>query len=128
MPFAATHALKSTKIDQVIVAGSFITVSSGDPTVTLGKGFTVARDGAGDYTVTLSETPGDIVAIFKDADLKTGTADYQLRTDIDDETSAAFSILLETAADINAGAYSAADDAGTRINFLVVIQNSGLGV
>ena len=104
---------------RVTIAGSFTTVNGSDPTVTTGQGFTVARDGEGDWSITLSNELNAIDAVLLSVAPKTNTSASVVMEDVDARTATNISLTLEQTADSSSTDFAPADDPGSIISFLV---------
>lgn len=115
-------------VGRAIIAGRFTTVGSGDPTVVVGEGFTVARTATGRYTVTLTATPApsQIISVVAQAAPETLTNELvEVWVDQDSITNLVFEIRLEVGADTSAAATALADDTGAEIHFICMVQIAG---
>lgn len=109
-----------------VIAGAFVTVGSANPTVVTGRGFTVVRDGAGIYTVTLRQTPNAIDSIVASAAPKTLATAMLPQEDIDARTTSAFTLHLMSTAASDTADFAVADDAGSRVSFIVVVRDTNV--
>jgi hypothetical protein len=106
-------------IDRVLVAGGFLTDGATDPSTVYGEGFSVVRNGAGDYTVTLdSPVPKSTIAVLTDVGPKTIATELIANVDPDTMTAGTFQILISNLTGTNV------DDAGSRVSFLAVVADS----
>lgn len=105
-----------------LIAGSFsIAASGGAATKVSGLGYTVAKSGTGEYTITLSDRYSALVSAV--ATVQAATA-VDLVAQIDNHNvSAATPVVV---LNINAGATPTEPAAVTVVNFVLVLQNSGL--
>lgn len=103
-----------------LIAGSFITVGSGDPTSRKGNGFTVTRSGAGEYTLTLRDAAQAIDSIILGIGPKTIATELVVTYDVDGVTTTVVPIKVANLSG------TLADDAGSEVSFLIVTRDTSV--
>lgn len=126
MGMSALFEAKMKGPNRAFVAGSFVTVSSSNPTVTDGKGFSVTRSGAGVYVVTLEDTANDIDCIIPAVALATETDVAIINEDAGARANPAFTLRLWVAPAPATPVFAAADDAGSIVSFIAVLRNTNV--
>lgn len=107
----------------VIVAGSFAPAGSGAVTDVNGRGFSVARTGTGEFTITFDDKYPSLVSAT--ATLQLASADDQV-LHMGTYTAASKTLLI-TVWDISGeGAADIAADANNRVHFTVIFKNTDL--
>lgn len=102
-----------------IIAGSFTTAGSSDPSVTTGKGFTVAHSATGTYTITLDDKyPGLLAAT---ATLQSSSSSDSVVQLGDIDVTSAKTLVVRT---LTAG--SDADLTGPIVHFNLVLRNTSV--
>lgn len=101
---------------RIMVAGSFVTVSSSNPTVLRGLGFTVVRASQGVYTVTLQDAVNSVDSLVASAHPKTEGTELFVSGDIDALTTSVFKL------HVTDDGGTAQDDAGTLVSFQAVCR------
>ena len=101
-----------------IVAGSFETDGTNDPTAVRGRGFDVAYQATGEYVITFPDAYPQMISCVGTLE---GEAEVDSYVEVDSYTPATKTLVLRVLT--NAGAAVAED--GPRLNFIAVFQLSG---
>jgi hypothetical protein len=105
-----------------LIAGSFsIAASGGTATKVSGLGYTVAKSATGEYTITLSDRYPALISAVATVQAAT-PVDLVAQIDNHDVSAATPIVVLN----LNAGATPTEPSAVTVVNFVLVLQNSGL--
>jgi hypothetical protein len=125
MASRSTYSVKSLGRELVAVVGSFAPNGSSAPQTVKGKGFTVARTGAGQFTITFTDKYYDLVSIQSTLQLASAAASVvQVGA-----YSATNKTLVLTVLTESSGALVAADvsaNANNRVNFTCWFRNSSV--
>lgn len=107
---------------RVLIAGSFVTVGSGNPSTATrrGRGYTVVRTAAGRYTVTLNNAVVAFDSIVATVAPETAGTALVATIDEDSITTSVFEIRVENLSD------ALTDDAGSRVNFMAVARTTNV--
>jgi len=122
------HPLRIAAPGRGIVAGTFTTVNGSSPTAVQGRGWSVARDGEGLWTVTLTDAVQGFDAIvvtpwMEDLPANGTNENVNCVVDQDSVTTQAFQIELTITDDTTgAGGPSASDEPGTQISFIAIVR------
>ena len=105
-----------------LIAGSFsIAASGGAATKVTGLGYSVAKSATGEYTITLTDRYPALISAVATVQAAT-PVDLVAQIDNHDVDAATPVVVLN----INAGATPTEPSAVTVVNFVLVLQNSGL--
>lgn len=118
-------------VQHQIIAGSFIPNGSSAIATTYGVGFTVARTGTGEYTVTLSEPFANYVSIQVTGQFASSNTDlHQFLVGDISVTNRTFEIQHLSSTDVSTTDIAAADistsTTANKINFLVVVARTDI--
>lgn len=114
------HGLFSTVPETVIVAGSFAPAGAGAPTTVRGKGFTVARSGAGTFVVTLDKFYPQLLSATATLQLATPDDKYAMVSDVSLSAKTVEIVVWDAS---GAAATDVAANANNRVNFCLVFKN-----
>jgi len=107
----APHPIEVHGPEQVLIVGSFVVNGTSDPDGVLGRGFSVSRSGAGEFTLTLDKAWPELVSCVVRV--------YEDGNDVDTISYDGAGTLVLTN-DAGAGAVDPTD--GTEIHFVAVFQ------
>tara|TARA_R110000803_G_C11933295_1_gene315688 strand:- start:21 stop:383 length:363 start_codon:yes stop_codon:yes gene_type:complete len=113
------YGMQALQPNLKVIAGSFVTDGTNDPSSLTGKGFTVTHTATGKFTVTLGDKfPGLLSAI---SNVESSTAGDHMSQLGDIDVSSAKTIVIHT---LTAG--TAANLTGQKVHFCLFLRNTSI--
>lgn len=113
------RSVKTPEFGTLMIAGSFAPAGTGAVTAVRGSGFSVARTGVGEYTITLDEQVNEIVAANATLQMNAAT---DLNAQFMTYTAASRTFILNALA--GATPTEIAANANNRVSFCIIAKKS----
>lgn len=113
------RSIKTYDHGLILIAGSFAPAGTSAPTDVKGMGFSVARSGVGEYTITLDEKYSELVSACGQVQMNTAT---DLNLQVEDYVAASKTLVIQALA--GATPTEIAANADNRVHFQLVVKKS----